>query len=87
MPGFLSIWEAPSLSVTCGMMTPSGTSEWKFGVTCKAEPKNWTNGTAPTSLRKNANLSGGHPCKLWMIRLSSGCSPAPGGGAGAVAYA
>jgi hypothetical protein len=31
-----------------GTKTPSGTSEWKCGVTCKAEPKNWMNDTAPT---------------------------------------
>jgi len=33
---------------SCGTKTPSGTSEWKCGVTCKTEPKNWMNDTAPT---------------------------------------
>lgn len=30
-----------------GTKTPSGTSEWKCGVACSAEPKNWMNDTAP----------------------------------------
>jgi hypothetical protein len=30
-----------------GTKTPSGTSEWKCGVTCNAEPKNGMNDTAP----------------------------------------
>jgi hypothetical protein len=40
--------DPPRTPLSCGAKTPSGTSEWKCGVTCRPESKNWMNDTAPT---------------------------------------